>query len=92
MPNDELVVIDYKVAKLERGLDNSIVDDLEGNGRMVVTKSLEQAVNELIAEGYQPFGTPFSDEMGRAQAMVKWGKPPLRRPSNEVLTSGRKTT
>lgn len=86
----DYVIVEYKLASDANGLDDTpgFVNDLEGNKRMIVTKPMEQTVNELIAEGWQPFGSPFSDyELGRSQAMVVWGPKPLMRPSNEALTN-----
>jgi hypothetical protein len=75
-------IIEYGVANMERGPKPNNPEAL------IVTKTLHAAVNEMIAQGYQPYGDPFTNPATQmlAQAMVKYGDKPLQRPSAEVLT------
>lgn len=81
----EKTIVEYKLAAPER----EQVEGENGQHTVRITKTLEEVVNELLADGWQPFESPISDQFGRAQAMVKYGSAPVRRPASDVLTRGR---
>lgn len=67
-------IIDYKIVKPEWEV-YEVKGETEPKSRMV--KSLTDAVNEAIVEGWQPLGGPFlphGDCFFTCQAMVKYGR------------------
>lgn len=78
-------IVEYRVANVIRGK----VGENEEGEILGVEKSLADAVNEMIADGFQPHGSPFVNTLTQlpAQAMVRYSSDkPLKRPSPEVLT------
>lgn len=89
-------ITEYKMVrdKVENVVETRVVE--RGGRYHTVTEtinnfiSVEDQVNDLIKEGWQPYGNALSDpDKEIYQPMVKYGQPPVQRPSNEVLT-GRK--
>lgn len=76
-------IVEYRIANVIRSAPN------EEGSSVGIDLSLADAVNGLITEGFQPFGSPFVNTLTQlpAQAMVRYGNDkPLMRPSTEVLT------
>lgn len=62
-----------------------------GPGTYTVEQTIEEGVNALIEQGWQPYGSPYVGQDGYpSQAMVRYGPPPIKRPRAEVIRRGKR--